>query len=81
MVRLRLDQRLQGRVDPEDVLDEAFRDVLQHAREYVADPKVSPFVWLRELTNRRLTDVQHSASSRAADAARRYRSSMVRSPR
>jgi RNA polymerase sigma-70 factor, ECF subfamily len=58
MVRLRLDQRLQGRVDPEDVLDEAFRDVPQHAREYLADPKVSPFVWLRELTNRRLTDVQ-----------------------
>jgi RNA polymerase sigma-70 factor (ECF subfamily) len=58
MVRLRLDQRLQGRVDPEDVLDQAFRDVLQHARDYLAGPKVSPFVWLRQLTNRRLTDMQ-----------------------
>jgi RNA polymerase sigma-70 factor, ECF subfamily len=58
MVRLRLDQRLQGRVDPEDVLDAAFRDVLQQAREYLAEPKVSPFVWIRQLTNRRLTDVQ-----------------------
>jgi RNA polymerase sigma-70 factor (ECF subfamily) len=58
MVRLRLDQRLQGRVDPEDVLDQAFRDVLQHARDYLAEPKVSPFVWLRQLTNRRLTDMQ-----------------------
>jgi RNA polymerase sigma-70 factor (ECF subfamily) len=69
MVWLRLDQRLQGRVDPEDVLDEAFRDVLQHAREYLADPKVSPFVWLRELTNRRLTDVQRRRlESSAPDA-------------
>jgi RNA polymerase sigma-70 factor, ECF subfamily len=58
MVRLRLDQRLQGRVDPEEVLDEAYRDVLQNAREYVADPRVSPFVWLRQLTGRRLSDVQ-----------------------
>jgi RNA polymerase sigma-70 factor (ECF subfamily) len=58
MVRLRLDQRLQGCVDPEAVLDAAFRDVLQQAREYLAEPKVSPFVWMRQLTNRRLADVQ-----------------------
>jgi RNA polymerase sigma-70 factor, ECF subfamily len=58
MIRLRLDQRLQGRVDPEDVLEQAFRDVLQQAREYLAEPKVSPFVWMRQLTNRRLADVQ-----------------------
>jgi RNA polymerase sigma-70 factor, ECF subfamily len=58
MVRLRLDQRLQGRVDPEEVLDEAYRDVVQNAREYFADPRVSPFVWLRQLTGRRLSDVQ-----------------------
>jgi RNA polymerase sigma-70 factor, ECF subfamily len=58
MVRLRLDQRLQGRVDPEEVLDEAYRDVLQNARDYFADPRVSPFIWLRQLTGRRLSDVQ-----------------------
>ena len=39
MVRLRLDQRLQGRVDPEALLDEAYHDVLQHAREYFARPE------------------------------------------
>jgi RNA polymerase sigma-70 factor (ECF subfamily) len=58
MVRLRLDPRLQGRVDPEWVLDEAYRDVREQAREYVAEPKVSPFVWLRQLTEGRLTAVQ-----------------------
>jgi RNA polymerase sigma-70 factor (ECF subfamily) len=69
MVRLRLDQRLQGRVDPEYVLDEAYRDVLQHAREYFADPRVSPFVWLRELTGRRLSEVQRRIlKSGAGDA-------------
>jgi RNA polymerase sigma-70 factor (ECF subfamily) len=58
MVRLRIDPRLQDRVDPEDVLDQAYRDVLQHGREYLSDPKLSPFVWMRQLANRRLSDAQ-----------------------
>jgi len=70
MVRLRLDQRLQGRVDPEALLDEAYHDVLQHAREYFAQPSVSPFVWLRQLTGRRLSEVQRRfLGSSARDAA------------
>jgi RNA polymerase sigma-70 factor, ECF subfamily len=56
IVRLRLDQRLQGRVDPDDLLDAVCRDVLQRAQEYVAAPNVSPFVWIRQLASRRLSD-------------------------
>jgi RNA polymerase sigma-70 factor, ECF subfamily len=55
MVRLRLDRRLQGRIDPSDVLQEAFLDVHCRQAEYLAAPgKMSPFVWLRFLTGQRL---------------------------
>jgi RNA polymerase sigma-70 factor (ECF subfamily) len=54
MVRLRLDRRLQGRIDPEDVLQEAFVDAARRLGEYAADPKMPPFVWLRFLTMQRL---------------------------
>jgi RNA polymerase sigma-70 factor (ECF subfamily) len=54
MVRLRLDRRLQGRLDPSDVLQEAFLDVARHAPEYVAKPDMPVFLWLRFLTAQRL---------------------------
>src|SRR5260370_31995668 len=38
MVRLRLDRRLQGRVDPSDVLQEAYLDVARRPPEYAAAP-------------------------------------------
>jgi RNA polymerase sigma-70 factor (ECF subfamily) len=54
MVRLRMDRRLQGRIDPSDVLQEAFLDVAQRAAEYAASPTVPPYLWLRFLTGQRL---------------------------
>jgi RNA polymerase sigma-70 factor (ECF subfamily) len=55
MVRLRLDQRLLGRVDPSDVLQEAYLDIAHRAGEYLANPAMPPFLWLRFLTAQRLT--------------------------
>jgi RNA polymerase sigma-70 factor (ECF subfamily) len=54
MVRMRLDRRLQGRVDPSDVLQEAQLDVLRRAPEYASNPNMPPFLWLRFLTAQRL---------------------------
>jgi RNA polymerase sigma-70 factor (ECF subfamily) len=54
MVKLRLDRRLQGRIDPSDVLQEACIDVVARAREYVENPKMPAFLWLRWLTGQRL---------------------------
>jgi RNA polymerase sigma-70 factor (ECF subfamily) len=54
MVRLRLDRRLQGRLDPSDVLQEAFIDVSRRAAVYVAKPDMPVFLWLRFLTIQRL---------------------------
>jgi len=54
MVRLSLDRRLQGRIDPSDVLQEAFIDAYYRQHEYRADPMMAPFLWLRFLTGQRL---------------------------
>jgi RNA polymerase sigma-70 factor (ECF subfamily) len=54
MVRLRLDRRLLGRVDPSDVLQEAYIEVSHRAGEYLANPTMSPFLWLRFLTAQRM---------------------------
>jgi RNA polymerase sigma-70 factor (ECF subfamily) len=45
---------LLGRVDPSDVLQEAYLDVSRRADEYLANPTMSPFLWLRFLTAQRL---------------------------
>jgi RNA polymerase sigma-70 factor (ECF subfamily) len=54
MVGLRLDRRLRGRLDPDDVLQEAFLDAARRLGEYAADPRMPPFLWLRFLTMQRL---------------------------
>jgi RNA polymerase sigma-70 factor (ECF subfamily) len=57
MVRLRLDRRVAGRIDPSDVLQEAYLDVARRFPEYAAAPAVPFSVWLRELTGQRLIDL------------------------
>lgn len=54
MVQLRLDRRLQGRVDASDVLQEAYLDIAARAAEYAAKPGMPFFLWLRFLTGQRL---------------------------
>jgi RNA polymerase sigma-70 factor (ECF subfamily) len=70
MVRLRLDRRLQGRLDPADVLQEAYLDVTRRFPEYAAGPAMPFYLWLRLLTGQRLVDLhrQHlGAKMRNAD--------------
>src|SRR5262249_13453560 len=57
MIRLRLDRRLYGRLDPSDVLQEAYFDVARRFPEYAAAPTVSFYLWLRTLTGQRLIDL------------------------
>lgn len=54
MVQLRLDRRLQGRIDPSDVLQEAYLDLARRAADYLAHPALPFFLWLRLLTGQRL---------------------------
>jgi RNA polymerase sigma-70 factor (ECF subfamily) len=54
MVRLRLNRRLQGRVDPSDVIQEAYLEISKNLPEYLRDPKMPFFLWLRYITGQKL---------------------------
>src|SRR5499427_5912735 len=57
MVRLRMDRRLQGRVDPADVVQDAYLAVRRRFPEYSADPCLPFFLWLRQAVGQKLVDV------------------------
>lgn len=57
MVRLRMDRRLQGRVDPADVVQDAYLAVRTKFPAYAADPRVPFFLWLRLEVGQKLIDV------------------------
>ena len=46
-VHFRLDRRLQGRVDPDDVLQEAYLAAADRIEHFVGDSAVTFYVWLR----------------------------------
>jgi RNA polymerase sigma-70 factor, ECF subfamily len=54
MVHLRLDRRLQPRIDSSDVLQEAFLEGTERYERYKAKPTMPPFLWLRFLVGQRL---------------------------
>lgn len=58
MVALRMDPRLQGRIDPSDVVQESYIDAARRLPEYVKNPAMPFFVWLRWLVGQRLME-QH----------------------
>jgi RNA polymerase sigma-70 factor (ECF subfamily) len=71
LVRLRLDRRLQGRVDPSDVLQEAFVDFQTRAGDYLKQPDMPFFLWLRFLTGQRLQLLhRHHLGTQMRDAGR-----------
>jgi RNA polymerase sigma-70 factor (ECF subfamily) len=71
VVALRLDRRLQGRVDPSDVLQEACLDAARRLPEYHKNPAMPFFLWLRLLACQRLVDEHRKHLGAAAcDAGR-----------
>jgi RNA polymerase sigma-70 factor (ECF subfamily) len=54
MVRLRINRRLKGRIDASDVLQEAYLEVCKGFAEYVRDPPLPFYLWLRHLTGQKL---------------------------
>jgi RNA polymerase sigma-70 factor (ECF subfamily) len=71
MVRLRLDRRLQGRVDPSDVLQDAYVDLAGKLPEYASRPAVPFFLWLRLVVGERLLRVhRHHLGAAMRDAGR-----------
>lgn len=57
IVNFRLDQRLLGRVDADDILQEAYLDAATRIEHYLKDPATSFFIWLRTIVGQTLIDV------------------------
>jgi RNA polymerase sigma-70 factor (ECF subfamily) len=71
MVALRLDQRLRGRIDPSDVIQEAQLEAAGRLDDYLRDPAVPFFLWLRFLVGQRLAIVhRRHLGAEARDAGR-----------
>src|SRR5438093_11114430 len=69
MVRLRLNRRLQGRVDPSDVLQEAYLEVCKGLADYLRAPSLPFFLWLRHITGqKRITAHRQHRGPPARDA-------------
>jgi RNA polymerase sigma-70 factor (ECF subfamily) len=71
MVNFRLDQRLCGRVDADDVLQEAYLNAAQRIEHYLNNKTMSFFVWLRQIVLQTMIDLhrQH-LGAQMRDAAR-----------
>jgi RNA polymerase sigma-70 factor (ECF subfamily) len=79
MVSLRLDRRLQGRIDPSDVLQEAFLEATERLADYARAPDMPFFLWLRFLTAQKLLILhRRHLGTKARDAGREV--SLYRGP-
>src|SRR5438309_5223736 len=47
MISRLMDQHLQGRIDPEDILQETYLEAATHLAQYLQQPTVPFFFWLR----------------------------------
>ncbi len=54
MIALRLDRRLQGRLDASDVIQDAYAEATARLSEYLDNPTLPPYLWLRFIAGQRL---------------------------
>jgi RNA polymerase sigma-70 factor (ECF subfamily) len=71
LVSLRLDHRLQGRIDPSDVIQEAYLEASRQLADYLKDPSIPFYLWLRLITGQRLVALhRHHLGTQGRDANR-----------
>ncbi len=71
MVEMRLDARLQGRLDASDGVQDAYVDVLERLEDYLRDPKLPLFLWMRLVVGERLVKLhRHHLGTQMRDAGR-----------
>ena len=73
IIDFRMDRRLIGRVDTEDVLQEAWIEIARRLDQYLAKPNVSFFVWVRQITWQTLLGFHRRHLSLKRNAARDVR--------
>lgn len=71
IVNFRMDSRLTGRVDADDILQEAYLDAEKRLEHFLHDSPESFFIWLRLIVNQTLIDVhRRHLGTQARDASR-----------
>jgi RNA polymerase sigma-70 factor (ECF subfamily) len=71
MVEMRLDSRIQARIDASDVVQDAYVEVVERLDEYLRDPKLPLFLWLRLVVGERLMKLhRRHLGSQMRDARR-----------
>jgi RNA polymerase sigma-70 factor, ECF subfamily len=74
MIAVRADPRLAARVDPADLLQDALTDAFVQLPEYVRDPRLPVFMWLRMVTGGRLNKAhRHHLGTQQRDVRREVR--------
>src|SRR5437660_8865324 len=71
MVALRLDPRLHGRIDPSDVIQEAYLEASTRLPDYLRKPTMPLFLWLRFLAGQKLVTLHRHHLGRQMRAAGR----------
>ena len=74
IVRVRLDHRVQSRMNASDVIQETCIEAGQRLKEYLENPEVPFFVWLRYLAHQRLQQLHRHHLGRQIRDANRERS-------
>src|SRR6516225_36224 len=71
MIALRLDQRIQGRVDASDVFQETCMAAWKHLPDYLRQPAMPFFLWLRGIAGNKLKELhRHHLGTHMRDAGR-----------
>lgn len=71
LAHFRMAEALRGRLEPDDVLQEAFLAASQRLHHYASSPATSPFIWLRMIVNQTLVDLHRKhLGAKQRDAAR-----------
>jgi RNA polymerase sigma-70 factor (ECF subfamily) len=79
MVEIRLDRRLHGRVNPSDVLQESYLEVVRSMPAYLRNPRISFFQWLRHITGMKLMALHRKhLGTKVRDAGREVRAGRAR---
>jgi RNA polymerase sigma-70 factor (ECF subfamily) len=83
MVKLRLDPRVAGRVDPSEVLNQTYLDTCRRLPDYLREPTLPFFLWLRQLAGQSLQRAHQQHLGPDAAAGREvslYRGALPEAP-
>lgn len=70
IIHFRIDPRIRGRVDAADILQETWVTAARRLPDFLREPSVSLFIWLRQLALQTLIDIHRRELCHRRDAGR-----------